>query len=392
VKILLVHNTYQHPGGEDIVFGQERRLLERAGHQVTTFCRTNWDVDDYKGLRKFNLAQRTIWCKDARDDMAKLLAKNKPDVVHVHNTFVMISPSIYSACAEANVPVVLTVHNYRLLCPAATFFRNGKVCEECMHSLLPSIQHACYHNSRAATAVIAGMLMTHRMRRTWEREISCFVALSQFERNKLIEGGLPGDKIFVKPNFVYPDPGTRADERKYALFAGRLSPEKRVSTVIAAWKRLRTPIPLRIVGSGPDRAELEADVARHGLTNVRFDGQLSHEQTLAAINNARFMIIPSEWYETFCMAITESFACGTPVICSRMGVMQELVADRRTGFHYTPSDAADLAQKVEWAWAHPDELLAMGKQARTEFEAKYTAEQNYSILMNIYQRASESLQ
>jgi len=388
VKILIVHNTYQQPGGEDIVFDQERWMLEHAGHQVITFCRTNWDVEGYKGLRRLSLAKRTIWASDTRDDLLRLLRQEKPAVVHVHNTFVMISPSIYSACAEAGVPVVQTLHNYRLLCPTATFFRDGKVCEECTRSLWRGIEHACYHNSYSATAVVALMLASHRVRNTWGREISYFVALSQFARNKFIEGGLPQNRIFVKPNFVYPDPGARTNDGDYALFVGRLSPEKRAGTIVAAWKRLKIPVPLRIIGTGPEHAQLQEQAKRDGLTNIQFVGQLPHDQALAAINKARFMIIPSEWYETFCMAIAESYACSTPVICSRMGVMQELVLDGRTGLHYTPSDPDDLARKVEWAWTHPDETRRMGKEARAEYEARYTAEKNYPILMNIYERAA----
>ncbi|MHB8218682.1 MAG: glycosyltransferase, partial [Candidatus Sulfotelmatobacter sp.] len=330
MKILLVHNTYQQPGGEDPVFEQERRMLEQAGHAVITYCRSNWDVDSYKGLRRISLAKRTIWASDTQKELLALLQQEKPDVVHVHNTFVMISPSIYFACYQAKVPVVQTLHNYRLLCPAATFFRDGKVCEECLTSLWRGVQHACYHDSYSATAVVALMLGSHRLRNTWNREISSFVALSQFARNKFIEGGLPEDRIFIKPNFVHPDPGARSGDGEHALFVGRLSPEKGVSTLLAAWKRLPQSIPLVIIGGGPDRELLEAQVAQEKLTNVQFRGQLPREQTLAAINNARFVIIPSAWYETFCMAIAESFACSTPVICSRMGVMQELVADGRT--------------------------------------------------------------
>jgi len=390
VKILLVHNTYQRPGGEDPVFEQERRMLEQSGHAVITYCRSNWDVDSYKGLRRISLAKRTIWASDTQRELLSLLQQEKPDVVHVHNTFVMISPSIYFACYQAKVPVVQTLHNYRLLCPTATFFRDGKVCEECLTSLWRGVQHACYHDSYSATAVVALMLGSHRLRNTWNREISCFVALSQFARNKFVEGGLPEDRIFIKPNFVHPDPGARVGDGEYALFIGRLSPEKGLSTLLAAWKRLRQSIPLVIIGGGPDRELLEAQVAQEKLTNVQFRGQLPREQTLAAINNARFVIIPSVWYETFCMAIAESFACSTPVICSRMGVMQELVTDGRTGLHFTPSDPDDLAQKVEWAWTHGDEVRAMGLEARKEYEAKYTAEKNYPILMEIYRRAVQN--
>jgi len=390
LKIVLVHNTYQQPGGEDAVFEQERQMLEHAGHQVIPYCRTNWDVESYKGMRQLSLAKGTIWASDTRRNFLHLLQREKPDLAHVHNTFVLISPSIYSACCQAKVPVVQTLHNYRLMCPVGTFFRDGKVCEECVtSSLWQGVKHKCYPSSHSATAIVALMLATHRLRNTWNREISCFIALSEFARDKFVEGGLPREKILVKPNFVSPDPGARTGNGDYALFVGRLSPEKGVGTILAAWKQLPASIPLLIIGGGPDQAQLEAQAARDGLTNVQFKSHLPREETLAAINNARVMIISSEWYETFCMAIAESYACSTPVICSRMGVMQELVADGRTGLHFTPTDPEDLARKVEWAWAHPDEMRAMGREARREYEAKYTAEKNYPILIEIYKRAMQ---
>jgi glycosyltransferase involved in cell wall biosynthesis len=390
LKIVLVHNTYQQPGGEDVVFEQERSMLEHAGHQVITYCRSNWDVDSYHGIRLVSLAKRTVWASDTRREFLLLLQREKPDIVHVHNTFVMISPSIYSACYEVKVPVVQTLHNYRLLCPAATFFRDGKVCEECVEgSLWQGVRHACYRQSYSASAVVALMLAAHRLRDTWKREITCFVALSEFARNKFVQGGLPGEKIFVKPNFVSPDPRARTGTGDYALFVGRLSPKKRVHTLLDAWKRLSLSIPLVIIGGGPDRKQLEAQAARDSLADVHFKGQLPREQTLAAINGARFLVFASEWYENFPVTLVESFACSTPVICSRMGVMPEIVADGRTGLHFTPGDPDDLARKVEWAWTHPDEMGAMGLAARGEYESKYTAEKNYPLLIEIYKQAMQ---
>ena len=165
MKIALVHNAYQQAGGEDAVFAQERKMLENAGNEIVAYCRTNWDTDSYRGLHRISLAKRTIWASDSRRDFQDLLRLEKPDLVHVHNTFVMISPSIYSACSQARVPVVQTLHNYRLLCLAANFFRDGKVCEECLgRSLWPGVQHACYRGSYSASAVVATMLTSHRVR------------------------------------------------------------------------------------------------------------------------------------------------------------------------------------------------------------------------------------
>jgi glycosyltransferase involved in cell wall biosynthesis len=388
MKIVLVHNGYRQFGGEDVVFDQERQLLEAAGHQVSLYRRSNSEIEAHSLVGQITLARKTVWAADTRREFAKLLVREKPQLVHVHNTFVMVSPSIYSACEEADVPVVQTLHNYRLLCPAATFFREGKVCEECpKHGLWRSVYHGCYRQSRPATATVALMLAVHRKRQTWKRMIDCYITLSHFARKKFVEAGFPAEKMFVKPNFVHPDPGARGSKGEYALFAGRLSVEKRVSTLLAAWERLQTNIPLIIVGDGPQRKELEAEAAQRGLSGVCFHGHLSRNQTLAAIKQARVLVSPSEWYECFPMAIVEAFASGTPVICSRIGAMQEIVVDGHTGLHFTPGDAEDLAEKVESAWARPGYLSEMGRAARAEYEAKYTAERNYHLLMDVYQRA-----
>lgn len=391
MKVILVHTQYQLPGGEDVVARQEQQLLERAGHKVVLFQRSNFEVDSYVGVKQLLLVPKTIWATDARKAFVELLRVEKPDIVHVHNTFVVISPSIFSACREAGVPVVHTLHNYRLLCPGASFFRDGQVCEECVqHSLWRSVQHGCYRSSRTATATVALMLAVHRSFHTWERDVTCLVALTEFARQKFLQHGLPAANMFVKPNFVYPDPTPGRGDGGYALFVGRLMPEKRISTVLLALKRLRGKIPLMVIGGGPQRAELEKQARDYGLTNVIFRGQLSREETLDAMRQARFLIFSSEWYETFGMIIAESFACGIPVICSRLGAMQEIVEDGRTGLHFTPGSPEDLAQKVDKAWNDSALVRKLGKEARQEYEQKYTAEKNYPMLMHIYQRAMQT--
>ena len=388
MKVLQVHNSYQQAGGEDVVVDQERHLLERMGHRVVEYRRSNWEAAAYSGLRRLELVQNTLWSTDTRREFVSLLRKEKPDLVHVHNTFIMISPSIYSVCQQAAIPVVQTLHNYRLFCPAAIFFRDGHVCEDCVeHGLLQAIKHSCYRGSRAATATVALMLAVHRQRHTWTQDVNCYIALCEFARNKVIESGISPSKVVVKPNFVFPDPCLRTDSGgDYALFVGRLSPEKRVSTLLTAWSRLRHRIPLRVIGGGPELADLQMDALKNELDTVTFLGYLPREQTIQAIKGARFLVFSSEWYETFCLTIAESFACGVPVLCSRLGAMQEIVQDGQTGLHFTPGDPDDLARKIEWAWAHPESMRLMGKQARQEYEIKYTAERNYPLLMDIYRR------
>src|SRR5579862_2357346 len=248
------------------------------------------------------------------------------------------------------------LHNLRLACPGVNFFRDGKVCEECVEDgLWRSVQHGCYRSSRMATATCALMLGVHRWLGTWSDNVDSFVALSQFSRQKLIAAGLPADRIRVKPNFVLSDPGEKSGDGEYALFVGRLSPEKGAKALLSAWEQLPSPIPLHIVGDGPLRLEMEETKAKRGLANVHIHGQVSRSEVTSALKNARFLVLPSECYENFPMTIAEAFSCGTPVLCSRLGAMQETVTDGRTGMHFSPGDPADLAAKVLWAWSHPKE-------------------------------------
>ena len=388
LKIILVHNSYQQPGGEDVVFEQERKLLEDAGQTVITYRRSNYEVEKFSGVGQLTLIQRTIWSNDTYKEFSRLLREEKPDLVHVHNTFMMISPSIYSACHQAGVPVVQTLHNYRLLCPGTNLFRGGKVCEECIdHSLLRGVLHGCYRDSRAATATTALMLGVHRALGTWQNKVSAYIATTEFARGKFVAGGLPADRVHVKSNFLDVDPGPKKDVGDYALFVGRLSPEKGGDILLDAWERLSLPIPLQIIGDGPMREQLEARAAQRGLSHIQFRGQIPRPEVIEAIKKSRFVIVPSQCYENFPVTIAEAFACGTAVICSEHGGMKEIVADQRTGLHFIPGEPADLAAKAAWAWMHTREMDEMGKAARLEYEARYTAEKNYAILAGIYAQA-----
>ena len=387
MKILLVHNTYQQPGGEDVVFEQERRLLERMGHTVVTYCRSNHEIEELSTIGRATLVTRTVWAGDTHRDFGALLVRENPDIVHVHNTFVMVSPSVYSACREHSVPVVQTLHNFRLLCPGAQFLRDGKICEDCVdHSLWRSVWHGCYRDSRPATASVALMLAWHRRSGTWDELIDRYIALTKFARNKFIASGFPAAKIVVKPNYVDPDPGAKQSTGDYAVFVGRVSKEKGLHTLLDAWQKLRNPRALQIVGDGPQRQELELEAQRRGLSSIQFRGRLSHSETLAAIKGSYLLAMPSEWYEGFPMTIAESFACGTPVVCSKLGAMEEIVNDSRTGLHFAPGNSEDLARKLAWAFAHPSELAAMGRAARGEYEAHYTPQRAYRQLMEIYEQ------
>ena len=385
MKILLVHNSYLEPGGEDVVVQRESELLRSFGHEVLEYRRSNHEIEQYSWVRRLGLPSRTVWAYDTWREFSDLLQQDRPDVVHVHNTFLMISPSIYSACRDQHVPVVQTLHNYRLLCPAASFFRDRKPCEDCTtQGLWRGIQHACYRNSRMATASVAIMLAVHRQRKTWVELIDRYIALTDFARSKFISAGFPQDKVTVKPNFAYPDPGERTCDGSYALFVGRLSPEKGISTLLDAWCRYSIDIPLRIIGDGPARAQLQSNAAASATRKIVFTGQVSPAQVISAMKEARFLVFPSELYENFPLTIVEAFACGLPVIASDLGAMREIVTDGQTGLLFSPGDPEDLARKIAWACAHPEVMRQLGQQARVEYEAKYTSEANYHTLMDIY--------
>ena len=386
MKILAVHNRYQRPGGEDQVFVDETALLETRNHRVLRYEVHN---DQVKHVNRLTLAKDTVWNTSAYRELRALIRRERPDVVHFHNTLPLVSPAGYYAAKAEGAPVIQTLHNYRLLCPVALFFRDGRVCEDCMGKAVPwpGVVHRCYRGSRAASGVIATMLTVHRALRTWTEMVDVYVALTEFARNKFIEGGLPAGKIVVKPNFVAPDPGQGPGGGGYALFVGRLAPEKGTGTMLAAWDRLGTRIPLKIVGDGPMRDRVVEAAARQ--SNVEWLGHRPVEDVHALLGKADMLIFPSQWYETFGRVAAEAFAAGTPVIAANIGAVAELVEHGRTGLKYRPGDPEDLVTQVEWALSHPAELRRMREEVRAEFEAKYTAERNYRTLMEIYEAALE---
>lgn len=384
MRILCVHNYYQQPGGEDQVFSAELAMLEKHGCRVFRYTVHN---DRIKGMNPLTLARNTLWNKAIASELRKLIRKVRPDVVYFHNTFPLISPAAYYAVKAEGVPVVQTLHNYRLLCPNALFFRNGHVCKDCMGKFAPwpGILHACYRKSRVGTGVTAGMLSAHRVLRTYSRMVDIYIALTDFACQKFIQGGLPAEKIAVKPNFVDPDPGIGDGQGGYALFVGRLSLEKGVNTLLAAWEKIGSKIPLKIVGDGP----LSSQVAKASqrISAIEWLGHKPRQSVLGLMKDAAALIFPSIWYEGFPVTIVEAYSVGLPVIASNLGAMSSVIDHNRIGRHFRPGDPEDLAMQVKWIIDHPAELERMRQEARAEYEAKYTAERNYEMLMEIYEKA-----
>lgn len=385
MKIVMCHNHYQQPGGEDLSFAQEARLLETRGHEVVRYTKHN---DDIRGMGKLAAARRTIWNRDTYRELRKLFRQQQPDVAHFTNTFPLISPAAYYAAKEEGVAVVQSLRNYRLLCPSAQFMRDGRVCESCLGKRFawPGVKHACYRGSRTASFVVASMLAFHRMKQTWTNAVDVYYALTEFSRAKFIEGGLPPDKIAVKPNFIEPTPAAGTGEGGFAVFVGRLSPEKGVDLLLDAWGQLDLPLDLRIVGDGPLSARVQS--AAQNDPRIHWVGRLSPEETISLVGEAVCLVMPSLWYEGFPRTILEALAKGTPVVTSRLGSMEEIVEDRVTGLHFTPGDSSDLARTVNELASSTSMLGAMRRAARNEFLTKYTGDANYESLSRIYAQAT----
>jgi glycosyltransferase involved in cell wall biosynthesis len=384
MNILVAHNLYKQPGGEDQCVAAEVAMLRAHGHNVTQYCLRNESID---AMSRLDVASRTIWSLPAFRELRALFRTLQPQIAHFHNTFPLISPAAYYAARAENIRVVQTLHNFRLCCSNAVLFRDGKVCEACLGKSFgwPGIVHKCYHDSRTASAAIATMVATHRVLGTWQKAVDAYIALTEFSRRKLLEGGLPADKIAVKSNFAYPDPGLGAGTGEYAVFVGRLSAEKGVETLLKGWRHLGGRLPLKLIGDGP-LAPLVQEAAKNDAT-IQWLGNVPLETVYSLVGQAAFLVLPSQCYENFPRVIIEAFAKGTPVIVSKLGAMAEIVDDGRTGLHFNPGDPVDLAEKVRSILADAWKLPQMRQAARQEFDQHFTADVNHHSLMAIYERA-----
>jgi len=393
MKILLVHNFYRQPGGEDVVFNNEAMLLREHGDEVVLYTRSNDEINEGSLSGNLQMLRETIWSKRTAKDLDRLIRKEKPEVVHFHNIFPLISVAGYQACRDNGVPVVQTIHNYRMLCPKATLFRNGEVCEDCAGKVFPwpGILHACYRNRRVETAVVAAMSGFHQLARIRQNRVNMFIVLTSFARELFIANGLQEEKIFIKPNFIIPDPGPGEHKGNFALFAGRLSDEKGIISLIEAWKGIED-FQLRIVGDGP-LYEMAAEIIRkHNLANIKLMGGIPRQEVIDLMQTASFLVFPSIWYEGFPVTLAEAFACGLPVLGSSIGAVKEIIDDDKTGLLFRPGDVQDLQRAIQWVLTNPVKMEQMGKRAREKYLNEYTQERNYKLLMDVYRSAISQTQ
>lgn len=380
----MLHNSYQYRGGEDESYESEVRMLRAEGHSVETIHVNNSGIES-KG--KFQVALESLWSSPSYDLVDRKLSECSFDVLHVQNFFPQLSPSVYYAARKHGVAVVQTLRNYRLLCPGVFFYRDGHVCEDCIGKVVkyPGVLHGCYRGSRLATATVAAMTAFHSVKGTWHNSVDLYIALTRFVRDKFIEAGFPEHKLVVKNNFVYPDPGCGSGEGDYALFVGRLSPEKGLDTLLSAWEQLDRNWSLKIAGDGPMSAQIQAFCTAH--KNVEWVGVKSRAETAGLMGSARVLVFPSRWYETFGRVAMESLAAGTPVIVSRLGAMAEICEEGQNGRLFEPGNAYDLADKLRWVYDHPDRVRSMRPIARHTYESRYTMQPNCRVLIQAYESA-----
>jgi glycosyltransferase involved in cell wall biosynthesis len=381
MRVLLIHNRYRRSGGEDAVVSRERLLLLDAGHDPILLEVSN---DDFRGpAAALRVAVALTHSRRARSLVAGRLADTRPDIVHVHNFFPLLTPSVFEACADVQVPVVHTLHNYRLLCANGLLLRDGAPCELCVEGTsYNAVRYACYRESRLVSAPVARMISAHRKRGTWQTGVDRYIALTPFGKALFVRGGLPANKIVVKPNFA-PEPTASpvsARNSGYALFLGELTEHKGTRVLLDAWRNV--PFDLHIAGDGP-----LTDLVREAASandRIHYLGRLDRCGVEAELAGAAFLVFPSLLYETFGLALVEAFAQATPIVASRLGAAAQIVRDGETGLHFAPGDAADLATKAVWLVEHGREREAMGKRARDDFEREYTAARNLDLLLSVY--------
>jgi glycosyltransferase involved in cell wall biosynthesis len=387
MKVLQVHNEYQQRGGEDNVVEFEKALLSRR-HEVMQYIVSNHSIASF--WSKVRLLWSTHYSIRSYRNFRNILVEEKPDIVHVHNFFPLLSPSVFQACKDEAIPVVMTLHNYRLIHPNGFLLKGDEIDERSVEgSAYQCVKDKVYRNSFLQTLIVAHMIEYHRKRRTWHQLVNRFIALTNFAKAKFVQGGLPADKIHVKPNFLLEADRKPIKHRSNQfVFVGRLSPEKGIKTLLQAWQDVPT-YELVIIGEGP----LESDVRKASLSNkkITYLGSLSHERVIEELGKSKGLVFPSEWYEGFPMVIVEALACGTPVISSNIGSQQEIITDGISGLHFEVKNAKHLAEKVNELGFNERFFEQLSSNAKVQYENLYNQERNLKLLEEIYERAIHTI-
>ena len=392
MRILQVHNRYKTPGGEWTVLNQEHGLLKQE-HEVDQFIIKN--SDHLATLtNKAKLIFKTHYNHQSKLLLKEQLQKRKYDVMHVHNFFPLLTPSIFEAARELGVASVMTLHNYRLIHPNGLMYHKGKIDQRSIHGNAYScVWDGVYRNSKLQTAVVAHMIEYHRKKGTWNRYPTAFIALSKFSKNKFAEGGLPADRIFIKPNFLK-DPCIEYDGLEISpekmnrfLFLGRISNEKGIEDLIQCWMERSIPAELWIAGEGPLKKKLQQKTK--GEKTIKWLGQCDKIDVLKLLSNSKALLFPTKWYEGMPLIIIEAMSMGCPVISSDIGNPKNMIAHKINGLLFEPGKMADLYKNISWIIRNPKKSKKLGENARMKYEELYTPEKNYNTLLSIYQNAIE---
>ena len=395
MKVLLIHNFYRSeiPSGENETFKTEKKILKEKGHIIEEYIRHSDEINSKNLYSKLKIGLSIAWNHFSYKSVLRLVDNFKPDIVHVHNTFPLISPSIFYAVGK-KAAIVLTLHNYRLFCSNGKLLRSGKICKKCLEerSVLPAIRYGCYRESRIATIPLALKIAIHRKLNTWKDKVDAFISLTEFQKKLMIESGLPKDKIYTKPNASSSSNTIPWKERDNTIiFVGRLSEEKGVITLIKSWILwgIEAPV-LNIVGNGVLEDKLKKMVQKHSVNNINFLGKLTNEDVKEKIGKAKLTIVPSECYETFGKVIVESFSKGTPVAVSDIGSFPNLVTNNHNGFVFKTCNEHSLFEEVKKAWRQQNYLEKLSKEAKNTYDKFYTLDKNYERTLSIYKKAIQN--
>ena len=390
LRILQVHNAYQIPGGEDVVVANEKKLLEMNGNEVFSYSRNNDELKTMNAFQKFLIPFTAVYSFKTYREVKTLIRENKIDIVHVHNTLMVVSPSVFYAAFHCHVPVVQTLHNFRMLCPAGSYFRGDRICEECCEKGLQcSLKYGCYRGSKAQTFVSAAILKIHRMLGTY-RKVN-FICLTEFNREKLSrlnEGGkqiVDMKKVYIKPNFTFQE-GISGEVQKagdYFLVVGRVEALKGIDVVVKAFEKIPDQ-KLIVAGDGPMMAEMKAYIKEHNMSNVKFAGYLDKAKVQEKYRGAKAVIMASQCYEAFAMTIAEAYSNAVPVIAGNVGNLANMVEEGVTGIKFVYDSPDDLAAKI--LKYNTMDIAKMKQNAKTFYEKRLKPEDNYRILEEIYHK------
>jgi glycosyltransferase involved in cell wall biosynthesis len=384
MKVLFVHNFYQIPGGEDSVFFIEVELLKNNGIHVESYTVHNAKINT--PIKKLLIVLSSFFNLYVFFDFYLYLVKSKPDVVHVHNFFPLFSPSIFWACKLKKIPVIHTLHNFRIICPTATLMLNGQITEKSIkRNSWWTIKKRVYKNSLVGTAVLSGMIEFNKFIGTWNNAVTKLIALTDFAKQKYIEAGISESKIVVKPNFVDGSTQPVFEKENYGIFVGRLSEEKGIEHLLRAWENI--DYPLLVVGDGPQKDLL----LNNSNSNVIYKGKLDKNDVMELVSKAKFLVMASTWYEGLPMVLVEALSVGTPCIVPNLGGMASVIKDDICGLRYQPNDIDDMRKTVNRLIADQEIAARLAHGAYNEFTENYTPQKNYQQLIDIYQLAIQEV-